>query len=389
MYFASRRLIVCLGIALISLFAVFNHSYAQMPLETRELRLQGATSGSLTLRTANTTTTYTLGYPSTMGSAGSLLFLSSTDGSLAWSGAPNGDRNIPMWDISANGGAGGIVWTDPTSASNPMWSIYGNNLAGPGTLGTTSAQGMNLVTDGKIIIALSSTGGVTINGSSQGGILTTLGRSGHTTKIDGLLDIDAATSLDGLLNINTLAGNAEATNINTSGSGLVSIGNTSNELEVNAGTLDINSPVITLDATSGISLTGPVTINTEGTGVTAIGNTMGGTSLAGPVKLSGSSGISGDVMVSQGTTSTPQWQSIGSAVGIRKAGNVSVTNAVATSVISAAGLSPTDAIIITLQGSGSTVVATVTDRDDANDTFKATFSGSYSGIVNYLVIASR
>ena len=130
-------------------------------------------------------------------------------------------------------------------------------------------------------------------------------------------------------------------------------------------------------------------LNTVGTSVTSLGNTSGGVTIAGPMNVSGSFGTQGDVFVSQGAGAAPQWQGIASAVGIRKAGNLTVTNAVQSAAISAVGLAPTDAIIITMQGSGSGVVATVTDRDDSNDTFRVTFSGSYSGTVNYMVLAAR
>lgn len=364
-------------------------AFSQVPLETRELRLQGATSGTITLRTPTVTTSYNLSYPATQGSIGSLLYLAGSDGSLAWSGATAGDRYIPMWDTSANAGAGGITWTDPGAVKSPLWSINGNNLSGPGKLGTTSAQGVNIITNGKILLALTSTGGVTINGSSQGGVLTTIGRSGHTTKIDGILDADGTTSIDGPLTLNSSAVNSDTTSINTLGSGLVRIGGSSNRFDVNAGTMAVNSSTVTLAASSGLTITGATTINATGSASTTIGNSAAGTSFTGPVKMGAATGSSGEILVSQGAAATPQWQGIGAAVGIRKAGNTAVTSAVATPTISAPGLAPTDAIIITLQGSGSAVVATVTDRDDVNDTFKATFSGSYTGVVNFLIIASR
>lgn len=385
----SRQTFGCICLIMSLCLATSYDASAQMPLETRELKLQGATAGSITLRAATTSTPYSLSYPPATGMSGSLLYLSSSDGSLMWSGNPLGDRNIPLWDISANGGNGGVVWTDPSSASNPMWSITGNNLSGIGVLGTTSEQGIHLITNGNVIVSLSSSGSVAINGSSQGGSQTVIGRAGHTTRIIGVLEVDATANMDGQFNINTLAGNANATNINSVGTGLVSIGNSGNELDVNSGVVDVNSSIVSLDVSTGMSLTGQLTINTAGSAETIIGNTSGGAALAGPLKLSGTAGSDGDVLVSQGANAIPQWQSVDAALGIRKAGNVSVANAVSTTAIVATGLTSNDAIMITLQGSGSAVVATVTDRDDVNDVFRVTFSGTYSGVVNYMVIASR
>lgn len=362
---------------------------AQVPIETRVLKLQGATSGSILLRSSDVTTNYSIIYPNAQGAIGSLLYMASTDGTMAWTSAPGGNHFIPLWDISANAGAGGVVWTDPASAQNPTWSISGNNLAGPGTLGTTSAQSLRIITDGKQRIELAANGDLTLNGTSQGGVTATIGRVGHTTNIRGTLDVDAGTSIDGVVSINTAASNSDATSINTLGTGIVLIGNSANELEVNAGVLDLNSSTVTLDASGTIAVNGAVAVNTVGTSITSLGNTTGGITIAGPMSVSGSYGTQGDVFVSQGAGLTPQWQGIASAVGIRKAGNLTVSNAVQSAAISAVGLVPTDAIIVTMQGSGSGVVATVTDRDDTNDTFKVTFSGSYSGTVNFMVLAAR
>ncbi len=362
---------------------------AQVPIETRVLKLQGATSGSILLRSSDVTTNYSIIYPNAQGAIGSLLYMASTDGTMAWTSAPGGNHFIPLWDISANAGAGGVVWTDPASAQNPTWSISGNNLAGPGTLGTTSAQSLRIITDGKQRIELAANGDLTLNGTSQGGVTATIGRVGHTTNIRGTLDVDAGTSIDGVVSINTAASNSDATSINTLGTGIVLIGNSANELEVNAGVLDLNSSTVTLDASGTIAVNGAVAVNTVGTSITSLGNTTGGITIAGPMSVSGSYGTQGDVFVSQGAGLAPQWQGIASAVGIRKAGNLTVSNAVQSAAISAVGLVPTDAIIVTMQGSGSGVVATVTDRDDTNDTFKVTFSGSYSGTVNFMVLAAR
>ena len=371
---------------LAALALVPQYAFAQLPVETREVKFQGATSGSLIMKTADATTPYTLTYPGAVGSVGSFMYLSSTNGTLAWSNAAGGDNFTPIWDADANGGNGGIVWVDPASANNPNWSLTGNALSGAGKLGTTTAQAINVVTENKTRLNIAADGAVNINTiGDSGGSSTTIGRAtGHTTNVDGAFDVDGSTNIDGTVNVNTDASNASATNINTVGTGLVTVGNTGNELEVNAATFDVNSATVTIDGTT--TVTGTTNINTTGTAITSLGNTNGGTSITGELRMGSNAGTSGHVLVSKGTSATPAWESVGSAIGIRKAGTAAISGTSVT-VSGITGLTATDAIIVTLQGSGSTVTAIVTNVTVGTG-FTVTLSANYTGTLHYMVIGA-
>ena len=378
-----RAFILIAALALVPQFA-----FAQLPVETRELKLQGASSGSLIMKTAATTTAYTLTYPNAIGSVGSFMYISATDGSLAWSNAPTATGYVPRWNGSA------IEWIDPNGANNPNWSINGNALTGTGTFGTTTSQGINVKTNGSTRINLASDGAITINGTTEGGATTTIGRSaGHTTTIDGTTNVNGTTTITG------------TTNVNVTGSAVTTIGNTGANATVAAGTLTVNATTTNITSTTNVTgtttITGTTSINSTGTAVTNIGNTSGGTAFTGPITVDGSSGTSGYVLVSQGANTTPQWQSVGSAIGIRQAGRVQTAGTFATPTaattvtISSVILQGTDAIIVTLDGGNSAIVTNVstrtnsTDQTTADGSFVVSLSASYTGYVNYLVIKNQ
>lgn len=420
-------------------------AFAQLPVETRELKLQDASSGSLLLKTATSTTSYSLIYPGVQGTKGAFLYLASTDGTLAWSNDAGGDGYTPVWD----GNSQSIKWENPAGAANPNWARTGNALTAgtTGILGTTTPSGMNVVTNGNLRMSINSDGVVAINTGASGGTTTNIGRVGHTTNVDGSFDVDGAVSIN--------VDEATATDINTgTSSGKVTIGNTGNTVEQNASVWDINAATATIDATTSLGVTGTTNINTTGSSVTTIGNsgatninttgdggvnigtgsssgtvtvgrtggtlttigslghtgtatitgattinssgsaattignTDGGTSFTGPIKMGAAAGTSGNVLVSKGANATPEWQNLTQSIGIRRVGVVEVVNVTVTAEIPVTDLVSTDAIIITLQTSlGSTVVGTVTDRSNqASGSFKVTFSGRFTGAVNYMVI---
>lgn len=423
-------------------------AFAQLPVASQEFRLQGSTSGALILKTAAATTDYTLTYPGAQGAIGAFLFVGSTDGTLKWSNVAGGDNYTPIWDQQANGGAGGIVWENPNGANNPNWSRAGNAIDGTGTLGSTTTQGFNIITNNKVRVGFASDGVITVNTTTDGGTEVTIGRTGHTTNVDGAFDADGAVRLN--------ADEASTTDINTGTStGKVTIGSTANTFEQNGSVWDVNAATATIDATTSLGVTGTTNINTNGSAVTtignsgatninttgdggvnigtgsssgtvtvgrtggtlttigslghtgtatvtgttqintsgsaatSIGNTDGGTSFTGPIKMGADNGTSGEVLVSKGPNATPEWQNLTESIGIRKVGVVNISNAVEISDVSVANLASTDAIIVTLQTAipGPTVVATVTNRTDgASGTFKVTFSGRFTGSVNYMVI---
>ncbi|MBU3700122.1 MAG: hypothetical protein FGM33_08960 [Candidatus Kapabacteria bacterium] len=394
----TRFLRVVSILAVLALVPQF--AFAQLPVESQQFKLQGANSGSLILKTAATTSPYSLTYPNAVGSVGSFMYLASTDGTLAWSSAAGGDNYTPIWDADLNG-TGGIVWVDPASANNPNWSLTGNALSGAGKLGTTTAQAINVVTENKTRITIAANGAVGINSiSTSAGSATTIGYGvGHTTTVDGALDVNGNTDVDGTVNVNTAASNASATNINTVGTGLVTVGNTGNELEVNAATFDVNSATVTIDGTS--TITGTTNINTTGTAITSLGNTGGGTSITGELRMASNAGTTGQVLVSKGTSATPAWESVGSAIGIRAAGRKEtggslVSPTAATSVtVTGITLQTNDAIIVTIDGGNSNIVANVATRTNSttatatDGSFVVQLSASYAGALNYLVIRGQ
>jgi hypothetical protein len=287
----------------------------------------------------------------------------------------------PIWDGTD------VVWVDPNSATNPNWSRAGNAISTEGLLGTTTAGGSIKVITGasQERMLIGSDGAISINTSAQGGTTTTIGRAGHTTVVDGTFDVNGATTIDGatigitgattVTGATTIVGATDinatgtaATNINTGAAGTTTIGST-------GGTI---TTIGSLGHTGTSSFTGNVTL--ASTASSLVARNSDGTAA--------SDGVDGNVLVSAGPNVTPRWKNLNDAIGIRAAGNVSVTVAAnATAVINVPNLASTDAILITLQGSGSTVVATVTNRTDgAAGSFIATFSGSYVGVVNYLVI---
>jgi hypothetical protein len=215
---------------------------------------------------------------------------------------------------------------------------------------------------------------------NTGGTTTTIGRAaGHTTVVDGSLDVNGSATIDGA----TVAiDGATSTTINGGAStGSVTVGGTG------AQTIDIATGAAAKTVSIGSTNTTSTTNINAGSGeINITGNIDVAT--GGLLKFADAPGTSGNVLVSGGTVASPSWQSLNDAIGIRAAGNVSVAVAAnSTAIINVPNLLATDAILITLQGSGSTVVATVTNRVDAvAGSFVATFSGAYVGVVNYLVI---
>lgn len=314
-----------------------------LPIETRELKMQGSTSGTISLTVPATVgTPYTLTLPSAVPGNGSLIYSNTTTGGLAWSNTPS----AAGWSLRWNGTA--LEWFDPAGSSNPNWALGGNTLTATGSLGATSNHGISIITNNLERMSITNAGVIGINDGANAGATTNIGKAGNTVNILGTSNITGAT------NINTSG--TDATNIGTGGtSGTVAIGR------------------------SGGS------INTTGT-ITQTGalNLAGASS---PLQMAGSAGTSGDVLVSQGAGATPAWQSINSAIGIRTAGQSSVTAATSATVTGLTTLTGTDAIIVTLEGSTS-VTATITSRT-AGTGFTVTFSGQYTGTVNYLVIKAQ
>jgi hypothetical protein len=113
-----------------------------------------------------------------------------------------------------------------------------------------------------------------------------------------------------------------------------------------------------------------------------------------PLLMDADAGTDGDVLVSKGNNATPEWQSLSEAIGIRSVGRVQTgpvpgppTPATEITVTDVPNLGANDAIIVTIEGSNSVVVPAITARTaGALGSFTITFSGSYTGHVNYMVI---
>lgn len=314
-----------------------------LPIETRELKMQGATSGTISLTVPATVgTPYTLTLPSAVPGNGSLIYSNTTTGGLAWSNTPS----AAGWSLRWNGTA--LEWFDPAGASNPNWSLTGNALATTGVLGATSNQNISIITNNLERMSFTSDGIIGINDGTNGGLTTNVGKSTGTVNLLGTLNLTGIT------------------NINTSGTDATSIGT-----GATAGTVSIGRTGGSINTTGTVTQTGTL-------------NLAGGSS---PLQVGGSAGTSGDVLVSQGAGATPAWQNINSAIGIRAAGQSSVTAATSATVTGLTTLTGTDAIIVTLEGATS-VTATVTSRT-AGTGFTVTFSGQYSGTVNYMVIRAQ
>lgn len=371
------------SILAVALLALPQLASAQLPLETKSLRIQATTGTNAVSLTASTVTApYALNYPAT-GSPGGGAFIYATNGTgdLGWTNAPTAQQTTLFWNGTT------VEWVDPNNANNPNWSRTGNAVGG--ILGTTAAgQGIDFVTGAaaNIRMGITATGEVNIGTNATSGADVTIGNSSNDIVLNGTVDINGATTIDGA----TVAiDGATSTTINGGAStGSVTIGGTG------AQTIDIATGAAAKTVSIGsTNTTSTTTVNAGSGGVIVNGATThnGSVTLASttsPLIANASPGASGDVLVSAGPNVTPSWQNLNDAIGIRRAGNVPVAAASVTSAISVPTLLASDAIIVTLQTvGGSTVVATVTSRTDGTPgSFTVTLSGEYTGVVNYMVI---
>ncbi len=348
-----RVVLILAGLLVLPQFA-----FAQLSaIETRVLKLQGATSGTVSLDAQATVTSYTLRFPAAQAAAagGFLYVTNTTTGELAFTNTSAITSGAtPTWNGTS------IVWTDPAGADNPNWSRTGNAIAGTGTLGATSNQGFNIITNNKTRVGFANDGAITVNTTTDGGATTTIGRAaGHTTAINGATNITGATTVVGAMDIN--ATGTGATNIGTStDGGTVTIGRT-------GGTL---TTVGSLGHTGTSSFTGNVT--------------LGGAASA--LVMNTDPGDAGDVLVSAGAGATPEWQSLSDATGIKTSGKLTFTAAATVTSPTITGLQTDDKVLITVE-SASGVVAQVSaiDLTDSN-TFIVTASATFTGTVHYLVM---
>ncbi len=365
------------SILAVALLALPQLASAQLPLETKSLKIQATTgTNTVTLTASTVTTPYALNYPAT-GSPGGGAFLFATNGTgdLGWTNAPTADQTTLFWNGTS------VVWVDPNSANNPNWSLKGNALADDlGKLGTTTAFNVSIVTNNVTRIALDKGGDVTISGAAAGnttigsfaGNDVTIGNATGDVGITGTTAITGATSVTG------------ATNINTTGTAATSIGAAGGTTTI-TGTTNINNAAI---ATTNIGFAGGTLTTAGALGHTGTSSFTGAVTLAGassPLVANTGAGTAGDVLVSDGAANTPQWQNLNNAIGIRKAGHTTVTSATSITVTAVTGLTISDAIIVTIEGSVG-VTASVFSRNTTTGEFVVRFSGEYTGELNFMVI---
>lgn len=251
------------------------YAFAQLPLETRDLRLQGANSGQFVRLNAGTVATnYSLTFPNAVGTgSGSFLFLGSSDGQFKWSSSVSTTGHIPVWDQTQ----ATIIWVGADSPLFPVWSLSGNQLdAADKKLGSTNNQPFNIVTNNQARVTFAADGAISINTTATGGVTTTIGRTtdSHITAINGTTNIQGTTTIN--------ADNSTAvTNIGTgTTTGQVNIGATGNATAqtIAIGT-EAGDKILGLGSASGASSTtirsgtGNVTIN-SGAGVVNINESV-------------------------------------------------------------------------------------------------------------------
>ena len=350
---AFRVALILAGLAVLPQFAS-----AQLPIETRQLKLQASTGtdGAVTLSATSITTPYTLNFPAT-GSPGkgAFLFMTNSSGDYKWTNAPSNEQTTLYWDGT------NVSWVDPNGASNPNWSRAGNDISSTGTLGSTSNFGFNIITNNKIRIGFANDGAITVNTTTDGGATTTIGRAaGHTTAIDGTTNITGATTIAGATDINVGA-STSATNVGTgTNAGTVTVGRTGGTLTTigslgHTGTADITGATTVLGITN-INATGGATTNiaTTDDATVAIGNIGGTNTIVGATTIN----ATGTDVTSIGTAAGAGTVTIGRTSGtlttigsLGHTGTASVTGA--TTVVGATNLNAT--------GTAATNIGTSTD----------------------------
>lgn len=224
-------------------------------IETRVLKLQGATSGAVSLdAVAAVTASYALRFPAAQASAaGAFLYVANTTtGELAFTNTTGlVQGSTPVWDTTSKT----IKWEDPSGAANPNWSRTGNAITGTGTLGASSNQGFNIITNNKTRVGFAADGAITVNTTADGGATTTIGRAaGHTTAINGATNITGVTTQTGNFNF---AGDSSALQVKGSAG-------TSGDVLVSAGT-GLTPTWKSLSDATGIKASGTATFATENT----------------------------------------------------------------------------------------------------------------------------
>jgi hypothetical protein len=120
----------------------------------------------------------------------------------------------------------------------------------------------------------------------------------------------------------------------------------------------------------------------------SISNSLALTGSNSPIKLNGSSGNNGDVLMSQGANATPIWVNLSQLSGIKSKNRSTQLTGVDTYDISVTGLDNNDGISVVLEaGSVSTQVPSYyVYRDIPNNKVIVHFTAPYSGFVTWVIV---
>lgn len=386
----STTALVKSAIILVAVLALVPQvAFAQLPVETRELKLQGAASGSLILKASSEGSAYTLSYPGAIGGAGSFLYIANSGtGALAYTNTPSATLTVPRW----NNTAGEIQWVDPNGSDNPNWSISGNDFgaATSKTLGTKSGTDINVITNNVVRMVVASNGDIDINTGANAGDITNIGKTAKTVNIKGETNVNTTTT--------------DATNIGTgAASGATTIGrsdgtttiagttklneNVNNNTSINTG--NSTGTVAIGNAASTTNVLGVTNINTTGSqatnigtgsssGATALGRSDGTTTVVGTTTINNN--VDNTTSINGGTStgavtiggSAAQTISIGTGGDNKTVSIGSSTSTSTTTILSGSGnasinATGTAAVVIGNTTGGSTFTGEIRMVSDAGD----------------------
>ena len=202
---------------------------------------------------------------------------------------------------------------DVLNSTNTAWLLGGNSLLSAGSIGTTTSQDVNVITNGTTRLTVSAAGAITQTGT---GVVTLTGNvaasSGAT--ITGTSGVNLNTTGTGTTTIGSATSATAvtgATGINTAGTGATTIGN----------------------ATSTTAVTGTANINTAGTGTTTIGNATSATAITGATTINSTGTAANTVGNSTSTTTTVA----GATVNLNTTGTVTTNIGSATATTTELG----------------------------------------------------
>ena len=179
---------------------------------------------------------------------------------------------------------------DVLGSTNTAWLLGGNNLLSAGSIGTTSAQDVNVITNGATRLTVTAAGAITQTGT---GVVTLTGNVAASAgaTITGAAGVNLNNTGTGTTTIGSATSATAvtgATNINTSGAATTTIGNATSATAV-TGATSINTSGVAAttigNATSTTAVTGTANINTAGAGTTTIGNASSTTAVTGATNI--------------------------------------------------------------------------------------------------------